>query len=56
LSNQGKGLLLILVAAVLFWIILPIVLYLTLGIPAVAVFLVVNVVAMIAAVLFAHRL
>lgn len=56
LTNPSKGLLLIIVAAVLYWIIVPIVLYLRLGLLAVAVFLVVNVVAMVAAVLFADRL
>jgi hypothetical protein len=55
LSNPSKGLLLILGLAVLFWIIIPIVLYLTLGIGAVEVFLVVNVIAMVAAVIFADR-
>jgi hypothetical protein len=55
LTNQFKGLLLILGLAVVFWIIIPIVLYVTLGLPAVVVFVIVNVIAMAAAVIFADR-
>ena len=56
MSNKSKGRLFVTVCAVLYWIILPTVLYLTVGFLAVIVFMFVNVVAMGGAVQFFGRL
>jgi len=55
MSNKSKGQFIVIVFAVLYWIILPTVLYLTMGILVVVAFMLVNVVAMEGAVRLASR-
>ena len=56
MSSKSKGRLFVTVCAVLYWVILPAVLYLTVGTLAVVVFMLVNVVAMGGAVQLIGRL
>jgi hypothetical protein len=55
MSNKSKGQLIVITFTVLYWIILPTVLYVTMGILVVAAFMLVNVVAMEGAVRLAGR-